>query len=203
MEENLIPALIGAAATIIAAIISVIYSPELSDTISFRLKGKKRLTWKSIEKGLDGLMEEMRSDGFQPEIIISVAGSGGIMANWLYKSRNRSIQKFVVLQEPQTNRWASAPAGHVSIEGTRWVIHIPNFLKALVKDKRVLILDSGYASGETAEAIKSYLKDQRPESVKYACLVYVKPVGVQPNKPDYFAMRLESSNFWYPWGKAS
>lgn len=203
MDVQIIAALIGAVATIIAATITVLFNPELSDTISSRIKGRKRLSWKSIEEGLTHILKEMQSDGFEPELIISVAGSGGIMANWLYKSRNRSIQKFVVLQEPSTNRWESAPAGHVSIQGNRWIIHIPNFLAKMASDKNVLILDSGYASGETAEAIKGYLENACPRSLKYACLVYVESVGVHPSKPDYYAMKLESSNFWYPWGKAS
>ncbi|MDH3998255.1 MAG: phosphoribosyltransferase domain-containing protein [Desulfuromonadales bacterium] len=125
------------------------------------------------------------------------------MANWLYKSRNRRIPTYTTLQEPSNHRWKEAPKGHTSIEGARWIIHIPNYITELIKGKKVLILDSGYATGETAKAIHNHLKHLPADAVKYACLVYVKPVGTQIFKPDFYAYRYNSSEFWYPWGEAS
>ncbi len=203
MDTQILGAIIGAVAIIVSGFIGALIRPESFTTLAFWLRGKRRLSWAKVERGLNEIISEMHSVGFDPDIIITVAGSGGIMANWLYKSRNRDIPTYTTLQEPKNNRWDNIPSGHCSIEGNRWVIHIPEFLKPLSKGKRVLILDSGYATGETALSIRNHLSEAGSAELKYACLVYVKNVGPQTIKPDFYAYEFESSNFWYPWGKAS
>ena len=135
LDSQIIGAIIGSVATIFAALLGIFLRPESFATFGFRLRGKKRLSWSSIEQGLTKILGELESVGFVPDYIITVAGSGGMMANWLYKSRNRSIPTYTTLQEPKNNRWTIAPSGHTSIEGNRWVIHVPDCVNDIDKKK--------------------------------------------------------------------
>ncbi len=153
-----------------------------------RNKGEVKLTWQDVERAALRIVHKMQAEGFQPDIIISLARSGLIPAALIsYCIGNKQLYTIKAdFSKTQTNG---------KIQDLRSRPILSQRIKRSLKGLKILVVDEMTVSGETLKLVSVYLKTKRPKEVRYAVL-YKQPWT--QFKPDYFGKLIRQ---WplYPW----
>lgn len=189
-------AIILGLATIGSLILAVYYQRE-----NRRLhRTRYRYSWADVQQGVSALIPKIRKD-FTPNVIVTVTGSGALIANLFMKLSNKRLPIYHVMIEEKDDRWGYSPKDHVEKEAGRWIIHIPQSVLGEDRERNILILDSSFLTGATIRVVKSFLQDNGFQSIRFACLVEVKPPDEAPFIPDLHYYENPIHEFYYPWGK--
>ncbi len=207
MDPVIIAAIIGAAAVIASAAIAA-WKWRPSSNVEGRQKEQKVYSWDEIHGGLIKIIKELEVRRFDPEVIVTVAGSGGIVANWFKKIMEERGQRryplFNVLLQRNDETWRVQPPDHQRVEVARWLLHIPKSLAKLPTSTRIVVVDSTFVGGTTIRAIRKFFEENGFDSVLVACLVRIEQPGdAVPRPPDIVVFESDTANFVYPWGPAS
>lgn len=150
--------------------------------------GIVNLSWQDVERDVLGIIEKLKKDGFEPDVIISIARSGLIPASMIaYALGNKQLYVIKVdFSKFQKN------------SNDQELYDRPTITQELTKDIRglkVLVVDEMVVSGSTLKLVKSYMDIKGPAEVKY-CVLYRQPWA--EFTPDYFGREI---NEWplYPW----
>lgn len=151
-------------------------------------QGIVNLSWQDVEQDILGIIEKMKADNFEPDVIISIARSGLIPASMLaYVLGNKQLYVIKVdFSKVQKNG------------NDQELLDQPRITQELSKDihgLKVLVVDEMVVSGSTLKLVKSYMDIKGPAEVKYAVL-YKQPWA--EFTPDYFGREIKE---WplYPW----
>lgn len=160
----------------------------IAQTYYARNKKEVRLTWQDVEKAALHIVRKMQRDGFQPDIIISLARSGLIPAALIsYCIGNKQLYTIKAdFSKIQSN-------GKLQDLRSRPVLS--QRIKRSLKGLKILVVDEMTVSGETLKLVSNYLKTKKPKEVRYAVL-YKQP-WTQFN-PHYYGQLIRQ---WplYPW----
>lgn len=176
-------------------------------TIYFYLRSKAlyrerfRYSWADVTQGLSTILSELEKESFKPDIILTISGPGGIVANLAMTMIDEYLPFYQAMIEDPSKPWAASPHGHTIVKSTRWKIHIPDSILDEEKERNILIVDDTCVTGTTVGGIVDYLTRQGFKSIKWGCLLRVKPVEGLPHKPDIYYFENPTSEFYYPWGK--
>ncbi len=206
MDPVIIAAIIGAAAVIASAGIAA-WKWRPSSNVEGRQREQKVYSWDEIHGGLIKIIKELEVRRFDPEVIVTVAGSGGIVANWFKKIMEEKGQRryllFNVLLQGNDENWPIRPPNHHRVKVARWLLHIPKSLAELPKNTRIVVVDSTFVGGTTVRAIRGFFEENGFDSVLVACLVRIKQPGRGEPPPDIVVFERATTNFAYPWGPVS
>lgn len=151
-------------------------------------EGVVNLSWQDVEQDVLHIIDWMREDNFEPDVIISIARSGLIPASMIaYVLGNKQLYVIKVdFSKTQKN-------GKDQDLNER-----PAITQELTKDiqgLKVLVVDEMVVSGSTLKLVDAYMGIKNPAEVKYAVL-YKQPWA--EFKPDYFGREIKE---WplYPW----
>src|SRR3989339_1088063 len=151
-------------------------------------EGIVRLSWEDVEKDTLHIIDCMKSDGFDPDIIVSIARSGLIPASLIaYTLGNKQLYVIKV------------DFSKVQKDGQdQELFDRPTITQELTKDVqglKVLVVDEMVVSGSTLKLVKAYMEIKNPKEVRYAVL-YKQPWA--EFRPDYAGREIKE---WplYPW----
>lgn len=186
-------------ATVASLVLALYYQRQNKQLIRTRY----RYSWSDVQQGVHGLIEAMRKKKIRPAIIVSFTGSGAVVANLFTKLYGQRLPAYHVMIEDPNEPWGYTPENHVRQEADRWIVHIPEAILGESRDKKVLILDSSFFSGNTIRTVKQYLVSNGFESVTLACLLRLDPPPAGPTafQPDFAYYKNPTMEFYYPWGR--
>ncbi|MEK7213048.1 MAG: phosphoribosyltransferase family protein [Patescibacteria group bacterium] len=150
--------------------------------------GVVRLTWEDVEHDTLKIIDRMKQDGFEPDIIVSIARSGLIPASLIaYALGNKQLYVIKVdfskvQKSGQDQELYDRPI-------------ITQELSVNIQGQKVLVVDEMAVSGSTLKLVSQYMEIKNPAQVKYAVL-YKQPWS--QFSPDYFGREIKE---WplYPW----
>jgi len=151
-------------------------------------EGIVRLSWEEVEKDTLHIINCMKQDNFDPDIIVSIARSGLIPAAMIaYAMGNKQLYVIKV------------DFSKIQKDGKDQELYDrPTITQELTRDVqglKVLVVDEMVVSGSTLKLVKAYMEIKNPKEVKYAVL-YKQPWA--EFQPDYFGREIKE---WplYPW----
>lgn len=146
------------------------------------------ISWQDVEHDVLHIIEKMRQDDFEPDVIISIARSGLIPASMIaYVLGNKQLYVIKV------------DFSKVQKDGQDQELYDkPRITQELTKDiagLKVLVVDEMAVSGSTLKLVKNYLEFKNPAEARYAVL-YKQPWS--EFNPDYAGREIKE---WpiYPW----
>ena len=151
-------------------------------------KGIKSLTWQDVEEDVLEIINRMKEDKFDPDVIISIARSGLIPASMIaYAMGNKELY---VIKVDFSKTQKSGQDQELNDK--------PTITQELTKDiqgLKVLVVDEMAVSGSTLKLVSKYMDIKNPAEVKYAVL-YKQPWA--EFEPNYYGKKIEE---WplYPW----
>lgn len=151
-------------------------------------EGIVRLTWEDVEKDALHIIDCMKKDSFDPDIIVSIARSGLIPAAMIaYALGNKQL--YVI----KVDFSKVQKSGQDQELNDRPVI--TQELSKDVQGLKVLVVDEMAVSGSTLKLVKTYMEMKNPREVRYAVL-YKQPWA--EFQPDYSGQEIKA---WplYPW----
>src|SRR5262245_15352487 len=77
-------------------------------------------SWGDIHRGVADLHEKIMDSKWKPEILVTVTGSGAIMANLFMKIMNERLPLYVVMLEDPRRPWKNTPPAHRKLKAGRW-----------------------------------------------------------------------------------
>jgi len=151
-------------------------------------KGTVNISWHDVEEDVLRIIDAMKDDHFEPDVIVSIARSGLIPASMIaYALGNKQLYVIKVdFSKTQKNGQDQDLADR------------PMITQELTKDisgLKVLVVDEMAVSGSTLKLVSAYMEIKNPKEVKYAVL-YKQPWA--EFSPDYVGREIEE---WplYPW----
>lgn len=143
--------------------------------------------WDYIYNLCRNVSKEIKSSGYEPEVIIALARGG-----WF---AGRVLCDFLGLDDLSSLK-IEHYIGSVAIDSGEPYIRYP-LSDNVMEGKKVLIVDDIVDSGESMLSAKAYVEGRNPREVRTASLQYL---GSSKLDPDYVGERLED---WawivYPW----
>jgi hypothetical protein len=151
--------------------------------------GELILSWENVEQRVADIIDQMKNDGFEPDIIISIARSGLIPASLISYTLGNKELYVIKIDFSKTQKVCCRQQD---------MRHKPKISQELSKDiegLKVLVVDEMVVSGETLKLVSDYLQMKDPKEVKY-CVLYKQP-WTQFN-PDYYGEEVKA---WpiFPW----
>ncbi|OIO19086.1 MAG: hypothetical protein CO029_04475 [Candidatus Magasanikbacteria bacterium CG_4_9_14_0_2_um_filter_41_10] len=161
-----------------------------SDALKFYQKseGTILLSWQDVEMDVLGIIDQMKQEDFEPDIIVSIARSGLIPASMIaYTLGNKQLY---VIKVDFSKTQKSGPDQDLAEH--------PIITQELSKDisgLRVLVVDEMAVSGSTLNLVSAYMDLKHPKEIKYAVL-YKQPWAAF--SPTYVGREIKE---WplYPW----
>lgn len=151
-------------------------------------EGEKKLTWDEVEQTALHVVEEIKKDGFEPDIIISVARSGLIPGSLIsYALGNKEL--YVIKTDLSTAQKVGKD------QELRRRPKITQELSVDIEGKKVLVVDEMVVSGSTLQMVSEYLDMKHPAEVKYGVLLRQPWTEFDP---DYYGVEMKQ---WpiFPW----
>ena len=188
--------------TVIGAAVTVYFGLD-----SRRLRRlAKSLDWDDVRLGATDLAGQLK-ETFEPDVIYAPALRGGILALFIANALGRTPDLMAGMTEwtaGDANRTTTpSRAGFDRVLTSKWSVFIPQSLYAF-RDQRILVVDDLAFSGDALVAIKEKLIENGFDSnkVKSATLVATN-VAIDTNKaPDFYWRETDSTEFFFPWGRA-
>lgn len=151
-------------------------------------EGEHRLSWEEVEQCALAIVDGIEQDGFEPDVIVSIARSGLIPASLVsYALGNKEL--YVI----KTDLSKSQKVG--KDQDLRRAPKITQELSKDVEDLKVLVIDEMAVSGSTLQMVSEYLEMKHPAEVRYGVLLKQPWSEFQP---DYCGMETSA---WpiFPW----
>ena len=151
-------------------------------------EGERELNWQDVEQAASNIIWRMKRDGFEPDIIISIARSGLIPASLLsYAMGNKELYVVKIDFSKSQRLGKDQDLRHRPV--------ISQELSKNIEGLKVLVVDEMVVSGATLKTISTYLEMKNPKQVKYVVL-YKQPWT--QFEPDYYG---EETRQWpiFPW----
>lgn len=159
-----------------------------ADKFYEKSEGTVNISWHDVEIDVLKIIDQMKQDNFEPDVIISIARSGLIPASMIaYALGNKQLYVIKV------------DFSKVQKDGKDQELYDkPRITQELSKDisgLKVLVVDEMAVSGSTLKLVKNYLEFKNPAEARYAVL-YKQPWS--EFNPDYSGREIKE---WpmYPW----
>ena len=146
------------------------------------------LSWQDVEHDALHIIDCMKRENFEPDIIVSIARSGLIPAALIaYTLGNKQLY---VIKVDFSKVQKSGQDQELNDQPI-----ITQELSANISGLKVLVVDEMVVSGSTLKLVSKYMEIKNPAQVKYAVL-YKQPWA--QFSPDYFGREIKE---WplYPW----
>ena len=161
-----------------------------SDALKFYQKseGTILLSWQDVETDVLGIIDQMKQEEFEPDVIVSIARSGLIPASMIaYTLGNKQLY---VIKVDFSKTQKMGPDQDLAEHPI-----ITQELSRDISGLRVLVVDEMAVSGSTLNLVSAYMDLKHPKEIKYAVL-YKQPWAAF--SPDYVGREIKE---WplYPW----
>ena len=125
-------------------------------------ENKDQFTWPDVEKGVDKIIEDMKTDGFEPDLVIGIGRSGGIIGGLI--AGYLKAKPFRVLN------WNY---GEVEKHGIKTRTHQHDKTIEIEEEyKNILLVEGATTTGETPNKALDFFNEKFPGKVfRFAVLV--------------------------------
>lgn len=183
---------------------------SLGATVYFGIEARrirrkiKTLEWDDIIIAVRDISRSIKADA-EPDVIYSPDQRGGIISYLMKYSLDAEIPIItgVTLWKddfPEPPDWPH----YVVTETSKWWILVPNILTKF-KNNKIMIVDDFAMSGDALIKIKTILSAQFlfPHNNIKTCAIIVTDIAKKAHKdPSYYWKVVESTDFFFPWGRA-
>lgn len=151
-------------------------------------EGEMVQSWEDVEQGALNIIERMKKDNFEPDIIISIARSGLIPASLIAYALGNKELYVIKIDFSKTQQLGKE-------QDMRSRPKISQELSKDIENLKVLVVDEMVVSGETLKLVSTYLQMKDPNQVKF-CVLYKQPWS--QFDPDYYGLKAKA---WpvFPW----
>lgn len=166
-------------------------------------RARKKLEWSELQSGTSDLGKKVRNE-YNPDIILTPGLRGGIIAKLILNVFDTNIPTFVGISFWKNNQGGITQIkDYFRIETKKWDVYIPNGVLEFT-DKRVLIIDDFAMSGDFIDRLKDLLvsKGFTQANIKTLSVATTKVAISNHKAPDYYWLKTEDDDFYFPWGKA-
>jgi hypoxanthine phosphoribosyltransferase len=128
-------------------------------------ENKNEFTWPDVEKGVDKIIAEMEKDGYEPDLVIGIGRSGGIVGGL--------IAGYLKAKPFRVFNWNYK---NINKDGKKERIHILDKTIEIEKEQqKILLVKGATTAGQTPEKALVFFKEKFPDKVfRYAVLVRQK-----------------------------
>ena len=181
---------------------------ELQEENNQRLNSEKYLDWNMVERFVDGIVQKIDYDNFEPDCIYAPGPRGAIIAELINKRLRKQKPIFVGLSFMEKDKADSMPDYEFFTKiKTRSdiCIYIPDNMP-IKKTDRILIIRDHSKTGRCFKQVKDNFvkRGYDIEKIRTACISYEKISNALYEDifciPDYFCLEI-SGDIWFPWGK--
>ena len=164
------------------------------------IHSRKNYSWAKVKKGIKCLKAYVLD--INPDIIVSLSGRGGIVANLLSNEVNNEFPVYTCILKGKLQQNFFQPDGWMKVSTSKWQIFIPPDILQM-NNKRILIVDDITNSGETILVIKNTLVANKLNGDDIFSMALVADKETQKNKhiPDYYWKMVDIDKYNVPWGK--
>jgi hypoxanthine phosphoribosyltransferase len=125
-------------------------------------ENKNEFTWPDVEKGVDKIVEDMKKDGFEPDLVIGIGRSGGIIGGL--------IAGYLKAKPFRVINW-----NYAEVEKNGVKIRTHKHDKAIEieeENKNILLVEGATTTGETPNKALDFFEKKFPGKVfRFAVLV--------------------------------
>lgn len=147
-----------------------------------------KITWDQFQSHTEKLLNKIREDNFNPDIIVAIGNSGFIPAVLLAKGLKIKELQSITIKSYDKNNKKSQPE------------IISTDLPSSLEGKKVLCVDDIVATGETFKLVKQVIEKLNPEEIRFA--VPVVSEYVCKDYPDFWGesiLRDHDDFLSFPW----
>jgi uncharacterized protein len=154
--------------TIFLAVLSTVASTSTVYLFAEEMRSRRRFGWKQVTKLVRGMLTDMRTRGYTPDLVLGVGRGGSILAGIL--AGNMGHLPLAVLDTVLEH-----PHGVSHVE-----FRFPDCCPAL-RDKNVLIVVGELYSGEDLRHAIEFVQRRHPREIKTASLLTHPAASVRPD----------------------
>lgn len=181
MDTGIIVTLISIALTILGIIVASI-------TI-WNNRPRKRVKWRKILKYVKKIADELRTDNWIPDVLVSFPKGGLIVADLLGHQFNNELD--IVSIHTQRIRQEGS---------TEVAIRAPYVAMRALNGKRILIIDDVISGGQTMKKVKQLLRESVPVAKIQTAVLGTNKSAIF--SPDHSAFTYNpNKDLYLPWGK--
>ncbi len=172
---------------------------------SIRLeRAMQTLSWEDVVVAADDLGASISKTGFQPEMFLATSVRGGIIAHFMSRHLAPTSPVLVGIVE-----WKGEDLFHGdlstydTIDTSKVRLYIPKAVYAN-SERRVLVVDDFTMSGDGMAETRARLINHgfRPDAVRTATLIVSTVALARHRGPDHYWKKVDSLDFFFPWGRA-
>lgn len=128
-------------------------------------ENKNEFTWPDVEKGVDKINSKMEKDGFEPDLVIGIGRSGGIVGGL--------IAGYLQAKPFRCFNWNYK---NVKKDGKKGRIHVHDKAIEIEKEQqKILLVEGATTTGQTPEKALAFFKEKFPgKEFRFAVLVRQK-----------------------------
>lgn len=134
-------------------------------SINNKDENKNEFTWPDVEKGVDEIIRNMEKDGYEPDLVIGIGRSGGIVGGL--------IAGYLGAKPLRVFNWNYK---NEKIEGKVRRVHTHDKTVEIEKEQeKILLVEGATTTGQTPERALTFFKEQFPgKDFRFAVLVRQK-----------------------------
>ena len=128
-------------------------------------ENKNEFTWPDVEKGVDKIITKMEKDGYDPDLVIGIGRSGGIVGGL--------IAGYLQAKPFRVFNWSYK---NVKQDGIVKRVHIHDKTIEIEKEQqKILLVEGATTTGQTPEKALAFFKEKFPDhEFRFAVLVRQK-----------------------------
>ena len=149
---------------------------------------ERNIKWEKVLKYVEKIAEELKSEKWFPDILISFPKGGLIVADLLGHQFNNELDIISLY----TKRVKKDNGIHI-------ILRHPYVNVDALKGKHILIIDDVISGGETMRKVKELICNVPNTDVRTAVLGFTKPTYFVPNYSAFMYNR--NKDLFLPWGK--
>ena len=172
---------------------------------SSRLEQARRtLSWEDVVIASDDLATSIARSGFKPDLFLASSARGGLIAHLLAKHLAPTTPVLVgVVEWKDEGLFEGDLSAYDVLDTSKVRHHIPKALYSNT-DRRVIIVDDFAMSGDGLAETRARLAAHGfpPDAIRTATLVVTATALARHRGPDYYWKKVDSLDFFFPWGRA-
>ena len=167
-------------------------------------RDRQTLTWEDVVVATDDLASQISKSGFQPELFLATSARGAIIAHLMARHLSQTCPVLVgIVEWKDEHLFQGDLSSYDAIDTSKVRLYIPKTVYAN-KESRVLLIDDFAMSGNGMAEARARLEAHgfQPDAVRTATLI-VSAVAVDSYRvPDFYWKKVDSLDFFFPWGRA-
>ena len=167
-------------------------------------RASQTLSWEDVAVAADDLAAAIARSGFQPDLFLALSVRSGIIAHFIAKHLTPTRPVLVgIVEWKEEDLFSGDLSAYDAFDTSKVRIHIPKALYANNKC-RVLLVEDFIMSGDGMAETRSRLEAHGfpSHAIRTAALIVTGIALARHRGPDHYWKKVDSLDFFFPWGRA-